>query len=91
MSDISEAKLVAADTAPPPRRGQDAGEVRVGVPEFTNKTNMAVDTRLRANLIDELKEQKIDAVPMAAAPPADLQKRAAEQGYDYVVLAESPS
>ena len=69
LSDVTEAKLVAADTAPPPRRAaKTPGVVRVGVPEFTNKTNMAVDTRrLRANLIDELKEQKIDAVPMAAA------------------------
>jgi hypothetical protein len=90
LSDITEAKLVAADTAPPAAPAAKApGVVRVGVPEFTNKTNMTVDTRkLRANLIDELTEQKIDAVPMAAAPPADLQKRAAEQGYDYVVFAE---
>ena len=90
LSDVSEAKLVAADTAPPAApTPKTAGVVRVGVPEFTNKTNQAVDTRrLRANLIDELKAQKIDAVPMAAAPPADLQKRAAELGYDYVVLAD---
>jgi len=90
LSDVSEARLVAADTAPPAAPpAKTPGVVRVGVPEFTNKTNMAVDTRrLRANLIDELKEQKIDAVPMAAAPPADLQKRAAELGYDYIVLAD---
>jgi hypothetical protein len=90
LSDVSEAKLVAADTAPPATpTAKTPGVVRVGVPEFTNKTNQAVDTRrLRANLIDELKEQKIDAVPMAAAPPADLQKRAAELGYDYIVLAD---
>jgi len=74
LSDITEAKLVAADTAPPAApAAKTPGTVRVGVPEFTNKTNMPVDTRkLRSNLIDELKEQKIDAVPMAAAPPADL-------------------
>ena len=90
LSDITEAKLVATDTAPPAAPvAKTPGTVRVGVPEFTNKTNMTVDTRkLRANLIDELKEQKIDAVPMAAAAPADLQKRAAEQGYDYVLLAD---
>jgi len=90
LSDITEAKLVAADTAPPAApTPKTAGVVRVGVPEFTNKTNMTVDTRkLRSNLIDELKEQKIDAVPMAAAPQADLQKRAAELGYDYIVLAD---
>lgn len=90
LSDVSEAKLVVADTAPPAAPvAKTPGVVRVGVPEFTNKTNQAVDTRrLRANLIEELKAQKIDAVPMAAAPPADLQKRAAELGYDYVVLAD---
>ena len=90
LSDVTEAKLVAADTAPPAAPPvKTPGVVRVGVPEFTNATNMTVDTRkLRANLIDELKEQKIEAVPMAAAPPAELQKRAAEQGYDYIVLAD---
>jgi hypothetical protein len=90
LSDVTEAKLVAADAAPPAAPpAKTPGVVRVGVPEFTNKTNQAVDTRkLRANLIDQLTKEKIDAVPMAAAPQADLQKHAAEQGYDYIVLAD---
>jgi hypothetical protein len=59
------------------------------VPEFTNKTPQTVDTRaLRTRLINDLAEAKFDAVPMAAGSPADLQRHAAEQGYDYVLLAE---
>jgi hypothetical protein len=90
LSDVSEAKLVATDTAPAatplPRT---PGVVRVGVPEFTNKTQQSVDTRaLRQRLVADLAEAKIEAVPMAAAPQAELQKRAAELGYAYVLLAE---
>jgi hypothetical protein len=90
LSDANEVKLVAADAAPvaaPTPRAP--GVVRIGVPEFTNKTSQAVDTRtLRQRLIGDLIDAKFEAVPMAAAPPADLQKRAADLGYDYVLLAE---
>jgi len=90
LSDANEVKLVAADAAPvaaPTPRAP--GVVRIGVPEFTNKTPQAVDTRtLRQRLIGDLVDAKFEAVPMAAAPPADLQKRAADLGYDYVLLAE---
>lgn len=90
LSDANEVKLVAADAAPvaapTPRT---PGVVRIGVPEFTNKTPQAVDTRtLRQRLIRDLIEAQFEAVPMAAAAPADLQKRAADLGYDYVLLAE---
>ena len=65
------------------------GVVRIGVPEFTNKTQQAVDTRaLRQRLIDDLGEMKFEAMPMAAAPPAESQTRAGELGYDYVLFAE---
>jgi hypothetical protein len=48
-----------------------------------------VDTRaLRQRLIGDLAEAKFDAVPMVAASPAELQKRAGELGYDYLLLAE---
>ena len=81
---------MAADAAPTPAPvAQTPGVVRIGVPEFTNKTTQTVDTRaLRQRLITELIEAKFDAVPMAAAPQPELQKRAAELGYDYVLLAE---
>jgi hypothetical protein len=66
--------------------------IRVGVAEFTNKTAQAVDTRaLRQRLVSDLsddKSSKIEVVPMAAGSQADLQKRAAEQGIDYVALTE---
>ena len=88
LSDANEVKLATADANPAPAP-RTPGVVRVGVPEFTNRTPQAVDTRtLRQRLISDLAELKIEAVPMAAAPQADLQKRAGEFGYDYVLLAE---
>jgi hypothetical protein len=91
LSNANEAKLVAADAAPAAATPTPKmpGVPRIGVPEFTNKTSQMVDTRgLRSRLITDLVVAKFDAVPMAAAPPAELQKRAAELGYDYVLLAE---
>ena len=90
LNDATEVKLAAADSAPPTApTPKTPGVVRIGVPEFTNKTTQTVDTRaLRQRLISELGEMKFEAVPMAAAPPAELQKRAGEFGYDYVLLAE---
>ena len=90
LGDANEAKLAAADAAPAAALTPKApGVIRIGVPELTNKTTQTVDTRaLRQRLIGDLAEAKFDAVPMAAASPAELQKRAAELGYDYVLLAE---
>lgn len=90
MSDANEAKLVAATaepvSAPAPKT---PGVVRIAVPEFTNKTSQAVDTRtLRQRLVDDLIEAKFEAVPMPAMSPAEAQKRAVEAGADYVLLAE---
>ena len=90
LSDANEVKLAAADAAPPAAPlPKTPGVIRLGVPEFTNKAPHFVDTRgLRARLITELSAVKVEAVPMAAGTPADLQKHAAEQGYDYVLFAE---
>jgi hypothetical protein len=90
LSDASEVRLAAADAAPPAAPlPKTPGVVRVGVPEFTNKTTQTVDTRgLRQRLLASLTDAKVEAVPMAAAPPADLQKRVADLGYDYLLLAE---
>ena len=90
LSDANEVKLAQVDAAPPAAPlPKTPGVVRIGVPEFTNKTAQAVDTRaLRQRLITDLAEAKFEAVPMSAAAPADLQKRAGELGYDYVLLAE---
>ena len=90
LSDANEAKLAQVDAAPGPTPQPKApGVIRIGVPELTNKTSQAVDTRaLRQRLTTALGEVKLDAVPMAAAPAAELQKRAQELGYDYVLLAE---
>jgi len=90
LSDANEVKLVQLNAAPPATpQPRVPGVTRIGVPEFTNKTTQVVDTRgLRQRLISDLTESKFDAVPMAAAPPAELQKRATELGYDYVLLAE---
>jgi hypothetical protein len=90
LSDVNETRLVDADTAPPATpRPKAPGAIRIGVPEFTNKAAQSVNTRaMRQQLIAELVEAKLDAVPMAAATPADLQTRAQQLGYDYVLFGE---
>jgi len=90
LSDANESRLAAADAAPPAApMAKTPGVIRIGVPEFANKTPLTVDTRaLRARLIQDLAEAKFEAMPMAAAPATDLQKHAADQGYDYVLVAE---
>ena len=90
LSDASEAKLVAETQAPPPTPpARRPGVVRIGVPELTNKTTTAVDTRaLRGQLIGHLSEAKFEAIPLPATAPGDLQKRATELALDYVATAE---
>ena len=88
VSDANETKLASgsADSAVPAKK---PGTMRVGVPEVANKTTQTIDTRaLRTRIISELEEQKIEAIPMAAAPPAALDARARELGIDYLVVAE---
>ena len=70
-------------------RDKKPGTLRVGVPEVTNKSTQTVDTRaLRSRLVAELEEQKIDVIPMAAAPPAALNALANERAVDYLLIAE---
>ncbi len=88
VSDANEVKLAAAPAASsaPPRK---PGMVRVAVPELTNKTTQQVDTRaLRTQLISELTEQKMEAVPLATAEQADLMAHAKELGCDYLLVAQ---
>jgi hypothetical protein len=85
VSNANEAKL--ASGAPMPQK--KPGVVRVGVPEVVNKTTQSVDTRaLRTRLIAQLEEEKIEAIPMVAGSPAELQTRATDLGVDYLLLAE---
>ena len=92
LSDSSEARLVAANDAPPPAAPPapaPGNAPRVAVVEPTNKTDQQVDTRtLRARIISGLTAQKLDAAPLTGRSPAELQKRAAERGFDYVLLTE---
>lgn len=88
VSDANEVKLAAVPTAASaaPRK---PGMVRVAVPELTNKTTQQVDTRaLRTQLISELTEQKMEAVPMASAAQAELMAHAKELGCDYLLVAQ---
>jgi len=63
--------------------------LHVGVPEITNKTTQTVDTRaLRSRLVAELEEQRMDVIPMAAAPPAALDALAKDLKVDYLLIAE---
>ena len=90
LSDANEVQLAAGNAAPAPTPvPKTPGVIRIAVPEFTNKTAQAVDTRtLRQRLISNLGDLKFEGVPMAAGPLADLQKRANELGYDYLLVAE---
>ena len=90
LSDINETRLAEADAkpekAPKPTK---PGAVRVGVAEPVNKTQQSVNTRaIRQQLIAQLAEEGLEGVPMAAAAPEELQSRAQQLGYDYVLLAE---
>ncbi len=86
LSDANEETLEAEVMETPARK---PGIFRIGVPELTNKTATAVDTRaLRAELVENLTGSKFEVVALTAAPQAELQKRAAERGLDYLVVAE---
>ena len=99
ISDANEAKLAARAQPGLPRRSGEAAEagapaarktgvIRVGVPELANKTTQNVDTRaLRTQLIAEVAEQKMEAVPLAAAAPDELHAYAKELGCDYLLVA----
>ena len=66
--------------------------MRIGVPEFTNKTAQTVNTRtMRQQLIAQLSEAKLDAVPMAAAAPEELQTRAQTSATTTCCSPRSPS
>jgi hypothetical protein len=88
VSDANEAKLAArAPLSPPPPK--KAGMVRVGVPELANKTTQSVDTRaLRTQLIAELGEQKMEGVPLAAAPQDELNAYATDLGCEYLLIGQ---
>jgi hypothetical protein len=85
VSDANEVKL-AEGTDTVDLKEKKPGAVRVGVPEVINKTTETVDTRaLRARLVAELEEQKIDAVPMAST---SVDARAKDLNVDYLLIAE---
>ena len=87
ISDAREAQLARADDSSVPAK--KPGTLRVGVPEVANRTSQTIDTRaLRTRIISELAQQKIEAVPLAAAPQAELEARARALGVDYLVVAE---
>ncbi len=87
VSDANEVKLAAAPAAAS-APAKKPGMVRVAVPELANKTTQQVDTRaLRTQLINELTEQKMEAVPLAAADPSELNAHAKELGCDYLLIA----
>jgi hypothetical protein len=89
VSDANETRLAARapiSGAPPVKK---SGVIRVGVPELANKTTQNVDTRaLRTQLIAELAEQKMEAVPLAAAPQDELNAYAKDLGCDYLIVAQ---
>src|SRR5258705_1865253 len=89
LSDAHEAKLTAETVASSPPVDKKPGVIRIGVPEFTNKTTQQADTRgLRDRLVADLVDAKIDAVPLPAASQPELLQRATERGYDYLLIAD---
>ena len=88
ISDANEARLAQGELGVA-IRDKKPGTLRVGVPEITNKTTQTVDTRaLRSRLVAELEEQKMDVIPMAAAPQAALDALANELKVDFLLIAE---
>ena len=88
VSDASEVQL-ARDIAAPPSAPKAPGTIRIGVPEFTNKTTQQVDTRaLRAQLIAQLQESKIEAEPLPAGAQPELLQHAAARSADFLLMAE---
>ena len=88
VSDASEVQL-AREMATTPVAPKAAGTIRIGVPEFTNKTTQQVDTRaLRAQLIAQLQQAKIDAEPLPAGAQAELLQQASARGADFLLVAE---
>ena len=87
VSDANEVKLAAPPAeAPPPKK---PGVARVAVPELLNKTTQEIDTRaLRTQLIAELAEQKVEGLPLAAAPQAELDAQAKALGADHILIAQ---
>lgn len=89
LSNANEMKLAAETLAPATPVARTPGLIRIGVPELTNKTTTAVDTRaLRAELVENLTDAKYEAVPLVAGTQAELQARAAERGLDFLLMAE---
>lgn len=93
VSDANEKKLAANPaSAVPGAKPAEAGKPRgsrIGVPELGNKTTQSADTRaLRTQLIAELAEQKIEGVPLAAAPQDELNQHAKDLGLDYLLMAQ---
>jgi hypothetical protein len=88
LSDSDERKLaVAVPEAVVATR--IPGAVRVGVPELTNSSGQAVDTRaLRTRLIAELSAAHVQGEPLAAGSQAELLQIAVDRGYAYLVVAD---
>ncbi len=89
VSDANEAQLAARTPSSATAAAKKPGVVRVGVPELANKADQNVDTRaLRTQLIAELAEQKVEGMPLAAAPQAELDAYAKDLGCDYLLIAQ---
>ncbi|HKY22753.1 MAG TPA: hypothetical protein VJM31_16185 [Vicinamibacterales bacterium] len=86
VSNANEEKLAAEGPAVPDKK---AGTIRIAVPDVINRTSQEVDTRaLRTRLIAELAGSKMDAIPLAAMPQADLERRAKELGCDFLLISQ---
>ena len=88
VSDANEVKLAARTPLSGAAPAKKPGITRVGVPELTNKTTQTVDTRaLRTQLIAELADQKMEGIPLAAAPQDELHAYAKDLGCEYLLIA----
>jgi hypothetical protein len=89
VSDANEAQLASRPASSGASATKKPGFVRVGVPELANKTDQNVDTRaLRTQLIAELAEQKIEGMPLASAPQAELDAYSKDLGCDFLLVAQ---
>jgi hypothetical protein len=71
-----------------PSQPKTAGSIRVGVAELGNRTGKSFGNSARDELIAELLDAKVDAVPLQGTTPSEVEAAARKLECDYVAYAE---
>jgi hypothetical protein len=68
------------------------GTIRVGVASINNKTTRTVSVEsLREQLVGSLSGSNIDAVPLNASAPSDIEAEATQKGCDFILYTDIAS